>query len=800
MSFQDRLSRLSPAQRAKLEASIAQRLKQSEAPSQEPEEAPLAYNQEALWLRDGLFPDNPTGNIYVAYLLEGPVDAAALQRSLSHLVTRHPMLRAVFGERDEQSAQWILPLVPLPFAEVDLRRESEATSPREAAEAFATEEASRYIPITEAPLFRARLGRLTPTRSVFTFCTHEIIADGRSFAVLLSELAALYLQECGGPKASLSALKESFLRFSRRQKQELSQELPRLQQEAVARFAKLPTRAPVTDFPRPMMPEFRGARVSLHLEAPLWSALCALGRSVKATPFMSAFSVLSLLVHLRFAVDSFAIPIAATGRNHPSEEDVIGLFLNMVPVITTLRPEDNATSFLSSVREACLSALRASALPYVELVGVVSPQTVSPNSLFPMIFAYQNMGSLALSLPGVRAERLSIDNGTCSYDMAWFAAEEDGGLSIEVKYDRDLFEERTIVGWLLDYQKLCQLLTEDPARKLLMLDVRPSGCVVTEPSAPFPPRPYVEPAGDEVLVQLREGSGAPLVLVASPSGYLGQFFSAVERLPEGLPCVALRVPEGHAKELPSIAAELLQRSPKAPYAFCAFGESAALAYEMARQATTPKLFLIDAPFFVSEEEQRRLLLRRALDLFGPLFTDLDGELLLEAALSLFSFDTSEEAQGLLRLLRIPMKLLGGLFGRRIEARIDAWDMDMAKIAARVVSSRLGLSLPALPKGAPTEEALLCWLVPFARWAGFLAPSEDEQALSKRLRRRRELLGALSLYEPGGFTGELVLIVQKNRRAIEVWSQALGGAFSLYTLEDSREETLAALLARLWAQR
>src|ERR1044071_756990 len=58
--------------------------------------APASYGQRRLWLLDQFQPGSAFYNMNLAMQLDGPLDTAALERSLNEIVRRHSMLRTTF--------------------------------------------------------------------------------------------------------------------------------------------------------------------------------------------------------------------------------------------------------------------------------------------------------------------------------------------------------------------------------------------------------------------------------------------------------------------------------------------------------------------------------------------------------------------------------------------------------------------------------------------------------------------------------------------------------------------------------
>src|SRR5207245_5329804 len=97
--------------------------------------APLSFAQQRLWFLAQLEPRSPAYNILSAIQIEGPLDTAALERSLTEMSRRHETLRTTFVVEDATPVQIIHPLTlygafiqgrPSPLSELQqLRAEGE---------------------------------------------------------------------------------------------------------------------------------------------------------------------------------------------------------------------------------------------------------------------------------------------------------------------------------------------------------------------------------------------------------------------------------------------------------------------------------------------------------------------------------------------------------------------------------------------------------------------------------------------------------------------------------------------------
>src|SRR5262249_11377373 len=152
---------------------------------------PLSFAQQRLWFLDQWQPGTALYNVPAAVRLTGPLDVAALERSLTEIIRRHEALRTSFPAEHGQPNQVIAPDLPceLPLTDLSdmpaLEREPEL-------QRRAAEEARRSFDLAHGPLVRASLLRLDREEHVVLLVMHHIVSDGWSLGVVLREMTALY--------------------------------------------------------------------------------------------------------------------------------------------------------------------------------------------------------------------------------------------------------------------------------------------------------------------------------------------------------------------------------------------------------------------------------------------------------------------------------------------------------------------------------------------------------------------------------------------------------------------------------
>ncbi|WP_164021878.1 non-ribosomal peptide synthetase, partial [Pyxidicoccus trucidator] len=184
---------------------------------------PLSFAQQRLWFLDQFIPDSALYNMPAPLRLEGTLDTAALERSLTELVRRHEVLRTSFPSEAGQPLQVIASPSPLSLERVDLsalpaaEREDEARRLIEA-------ECRKPFSLARGPLLRALLLKLADAEHVLLLNVHHIISDGWSLGVLVREVAALYEAFCQGQPSPLPELPVQYADFAAWQRQWLQGE------------------------------------------------------------------------------------------------------------------------------------------------------------------------------------------------------------------------------------------------------------------------------------------------------------------------------------------------------------------------------------------------------------------------------------------------------------------------------------------------------------------------------------------------------------------------------------------------
>jgi amino acid adenylation domain-containing protein len=437
---------------------------------------PLSFAQARLWFLDQLEKGNPAYNIAFAVRLQGALDVTLLEQSLNEMVRRHEILRTTFSMVDGQPVQVITSSLrlSLPVEDYenlpDVERESEVRR-------LMTQKARQPFDLTQAPLLRAKLLRLTQQEHIFILTLHHIIADEWSVEVFIREIAVLYKAFLAGSSSPLSELPIQYKDFTYWQRQWLQGEVLQTQLsywkqqlDGVPAILPLPT-----NHPRPAIQTYRGARQSLELPQTVADAIAkrcceaqiaALSRQEGVTLFMVLLAAFQSLLYRYTGQEDICVGSPIANRNRDELKGLIGFFVNTLVLRTDLSGNPSFRELLERVRRVALGAYAHQDLPFEQLVEALQPERdASHTPLFQVAFILRNALDLE-EIPGLTLSPLNVESETAQFDLSLVVERTERGLIAAFEYNTDLFDADTIARMLGHFQTLLLGIVANPQAKL----------------------------------------------------------------------------------------------------------------------------------------------------------------------------------------------------------------------------------------------------------------------------------------------------------------------------------------------
>jgi thioesterase domain-containing protein len=424
---------------------------------------PASHAQHRTWFMDQLSPGTSAFNNPITYRLLGSVDVEALERSLNFIVDRHEALRTHFETVDGVLYQVIDPPRKFTLNKVDLR---DITEPERHVKARELVQAAERRPFDLAggQLFSALLVILTDDESGFVLNMHHIIADGWSHGIILRELDLSYTSFSSGsiPEIEPPAFQYADIahwQFSRSYDRDLT-----YWKEALA--TPPPPIELSLDRARPARQTYSGASVPVCMPFDAVRQLKELGQTEGASSFMTLLAVFKVLLLCHTNQTDIIVGTTTTGRTRKEEPGVIGDFVNILALRTSLAGNPTFRDLLRRVRTSTTGAYAHQSAPFEKVVESLPP---SRSRLFHITF-----GMNSLSMPDIAVVTTTqigqVNLGVFQeYSSTWskldlttYLWETPSSLEGYVEYNTDIFDRETITTFLEDYNSLSAQIAANP--------------------------------------------------------------------------------------------------------------------------------------------------------------------------------------------------------------------------------------------------------------------------------------------------------------------------------------------------
>ena len=304
------------------------------------------------------------GAIDVAVRFSGDVDVARLRAALELVVRRHDALRTRFASHPEGRRALVEPdagTVRIATAGEHPLTPGELTDVlrRHAAEPFDFE---RRVPLDLL---------LVPEdeRSVLlAMHVHHVLFDGTSSSIFLQDLAHAY------EHGRLAPARYQYADFARWQREYMASAAFERTRERWRRHfdgADGPLRVPGDRDPVPG--DVIGHRVAHRLDVDEVARVRATARRADVTPFAVLTTAYLLLLAEITGEDDLVIGTTAAGRPVPEANEIVGVFVNPLPVRFEVHPDQSSGPLLSSVRDRLVEFHQQQAYWLEDLVQHVDP-------------------------------------------------------------------------------------------------------------------------------------------------------------------------------------------------------------------------------------------------------------------------------------------------------------------------------------------------------------------------------------------------------------------------------------------
>jgi amino acid adenylation domain-containing protein len=232
-----------------------------------------------------------------------------------------------------------------------------------------------------------------------------------------------------------------------------------------------------------------GDRRTVALGAELTQRLRAVSEELGATLYTTLLAAFNVLLYRYSGQSDLIVGTAAAGRSHAAATDVVGYFVNSLPIRANLAGSPTFGALVAQLKRTVSDAIAHQEYPLALLVERLRvPRDLSRTPLFQVMFVYQRAHLLhgeglsgfavgatgeAMRLGPLQLEPVALDTRGAPFDLNLLMAEAANGLQAELTYNSDLFDGATIERMLEHYVALLKGVSAGTAQPIDRLPLLP---------------------------------------------------------------------------------------------------------------------------------------------------------------------------------------------------------------------------------------------------------------------------------------------------------------------------------------
>ena len=396
---------------------------------------PLSSAQKRIYLSSTMSGEHSIlYNIPGGIILNRMPDISKLEICLNTLIKRHESLRTYFEVVDNNIVQKVQDSVNF---KLDVCKDSyDFNDLRTVFYDFV-----KPFDLAKAPLFRTELVKLNDNRVALFIDMHHIISDGTSMHIFIDELCKLYNNK------SLDKLNISYKDFAVWENSRISSgDFDEAKDFWVNQFKNdIPVLNMPTNYLRPAVKSYAGNKVYSKFDKELTAKINTTSKELGVTPYMLLLSIYYILLSKYSTQDDIVVGTPIVGRNVSELYNLIGMFVNSLPMRTKIDSNLTFKDFLDVVKTMCLNNYKYQDYPFDELVDKLKLQRdTSRSPLFDVMFIYQNNGNATVDFNGIKSEYFIPDTRISKFDLSLEIVPENDILNLSFEYATSLFNKQFI--------------------------------------------------------------------------------------------------------------------------------------------------------------------------------------------------------------------------------------------------------------------------------------------------------------------------------------------------------------------
>jgi amino acid adenylation domain-containing protein/non-ribosomal peptide synthase protein (TIGR01720 family) len=420
---------------------------------------PMSKAQQRLFVLSEIDGDQDAYQIAQAAIFEGKLDVQKFEDCFIEIVKRHEILRTSFDLKDGKLIQIIHDHVDF---QVDYREGAEDDINN------MIKKFCKPLDLSNAPVFKVVLIKLSVNRYLMLAITHHMIIDGLSWNIIVKDFCCLYEGK------SLAPLNSQYIDYVFWEQTQLETE--KMKQDDVYWKKKFSEEIPLlnlpTDFQRPAQRSSKGGIHFFSLSNEKMKQLKTLARNSSSTITMIFLAAYTIFLHKLTGQENIIVGIPVDSRPPDGFGHVVGMFVNTLPSQNFPTRELSFNEYINHVKQNALKDYEHRDFPFDLIVKNLDPEKdMSRNALIETLLVYESADERLFELKDLSFIPYNYKNDAAAFDLVLEIIEQNNEARLNFEYCSGLFKHETIIRWSENFLNLVNEIIAHPNQPISELSI-----------------------------------------------------------------------------------------------------------------------------------------------------------------------------------------------------------------------------------------------------------------------------------------------------------------------------------------
>ncbi|MDK1289024.1 non-ribosomal peptide synthetase [Pseudoalteromonas umbrosa] len=415
-------------------------------------QGPVSFAQQRLWALDSIQGAEQAVAVYhvpMSFLLKGELNLSAFEAAWQQVIERHAILRTViYTDQSGAPKQRVLPDFSVPLQVVDVSDKS-AQQSNLTWRKLQRDDDQQAFDLERDLMIRVHLLKLSQREFKLRINVHHIACDAHALRLIVDDLAVEYQHACDGTKADVGCEvteKITYLDYAIWQQSQLQGAAHQaFWQNYLAGAPQVHELA--LDGVRSNQSQQLGATHISNFDSALSEHITLQCQRLGMSHFMWLHTLFSVCIARCSQVSDVVVGSPFSGRHHAQLKDIVGFFVNVLPIRVQFTPEMTLESLLAAQKAQILAVHEHQAVPFEQISALCEPHTdLSHHSLFQISFAFDPKDHTELTLGDIQVTALDEPNSQAKFELDLTCSEQSDGIRLNWVYDKTLFSHHSIAG------------------------------------------------------------------------------------------------------------------------------------------------------------------------------------------------------------------------------------------------------------------------------------------------------------------------------------------------------------------